>query len=216
MSSKTFTSKEFKLDGKNYKLNQAVYGAYYILPKKFKGEKLMTFVRGKNELPALIRTRYGKGSVVLTGFMFGALSHARESGVGGKVKFKPLEDLEALHMAVLKKCDLVPNVWDPGELPAAVLTSVYRDGKTVMVHFLNAAGSRYKVGEIIPAVLKGDIFPQLEKDIVFTMPGNFKKARAASPDFEGFKDLPCKQQDGGLQVTLPKELLKVYTIVHLE
>ena len=85
-----------------------------------------------------------------------------------------------------------------------------------MVHFLNATGSRYKVGETIPAVLKGNSFPQLEKDIVFTIPGDFRKARAASPDFEGFKDLPCQRQSGQLQVTLPKELLKVYTIVHLE
>ena len=216
MSNKTFTSKEFKLEGKTYKLDQAVYGAYYILPKKFKGEKLMTFVRGKNELPALIRTRYGKGTVVLTGFMFGAPSHAREAGVGAKVKFQPLKDLEELHMAVLKKCDLVPNVWNPGDLPVGVLTSVYRDGKKIMVHFLNATGSKYKPGETIPAVLKGDIFPQLEKDIVFTVPGDFKQARAASPDFAGFKALQCKRLNGELQVTLPKELLKVYTVVHLE
>ena len=216
LSSKTFTSKTFKLDGKIYKLNEPVYGAYYILPKKFKGEKLMTFIRGKNEMPALIRTKYGKGTVVLTGFMFGAPSAARESGVGSKIKFKPVKDLEELHMAVLKKCDLVPNVWNPGELPAAVLTSVYRDGKTLMVHFLNATGSNYKVGETVPAVLKGNIFPQLEKDIVFTIPGDFKKARAASPDFAGFKDLHCKQQNGTLQITLPAELLKVYTVVHVE
>ena len=86
----------------------------------------------------------------------------------------------------------------------------------VFVHFLNATGSKFKLGEKVPAVLSGDIFPKLKKDIVFTIPGNFKRARAASPDFAGYKDLQCKQQNGALQVILPKELLKVYTVVHVE
>lgn len=206
----------FTFNGKKYKLKQAVNGANYILPRKFKGEVLMTFTRGKKELPALVRTNYGKGQVYLTGFMFGANSFARECGVDKPFNFAPQYDVEKLHIDILRQCGLAPNVWQFENLPAAVLTSVYRDNSKVFVHFLNATGSKFKLGEKVPAVLSGDIFPKLKKDIVFTIPGNFKRARAASPDFAGYKDLQCKQQNGALQVILPKELLKVYTVVHVE
>ena len=46
--------------------------------------------------------------------------------------------------------------------------------------------------------------------------GNVKSAYAVSPDFEGHKPLKLKKVGERTEITLPKELLKAYTIVYVE
>ena len=78
-------------------------------------------------------------------------------------------------------------------------------------------GCRPKEGDVLDWGVSGEAYPALEKDIVFTLPGcTGQKAVAVSPDFEGARSLAAvPNPDGSLTVTLPKELLKVYTLVRI-
>ena len=60
-------------------------------------------------------------------------------------------------------------------------------------------------------------YPALTEDVVFTVPGKWREAVAVSPDFAGRKPLELRSAgEQGVTVTLPKELLKTYTIVRLK
>lgn len=204
-------------DGKIIKIATPVYGAEFLWQDgKPQGEVMMTAVLSpKVSVPALLRIACGKGQVYLTPFLFGNPAQALEVTSTKPMSFDPQPDAEALYYTVMETAGIIPNVWNPVAVPEAVLTSVYRDGKNTMVHFLNATGSKFKKGEIVPSVLKGNPYPAPTADIVFELPGKFTEIYAASPDFEGKKPLSGKHENGVTRVTLPKELLKVYTIVHL-
>ena len=220
LGGKNLSSREFS-DGKQvWKTAKPIAAAQFIWAKNkvpAGAEVLMTANLGKrNDYPALVKTTYGKGTVYLTPFLFGPPAHSHEVTSGKAVTFEPQPDAEALANAVLDKVGATRNVWNPVEVPAAVLTSVYRDGKDTMVHFLNATGSKFKKGDVLPHILKGNPFPMLAKDIVFEIPGTYRKVWAASPDFEKQDLTGVTAKDGVTRVTLPKELLKTYTIVHME
>jgi hypothetical protein len=60
-------------------------------------------------------------------------------------------------------------------------------------------------------------YPALQKDITFTLKGvKNGQVIAYSPDFAGGKVLKSTYSNGDLSVTLPKELLKTYTLIHVE
>ena len=114
------------------------------------------------------------------------------------------------------------DVWRT-DAPGGVFTTVWRetkgpDGRATVVHFLNATGcDDLKVGETCTFASPKVPFPALEKDVVFTIGGG-KSATAYSPDFGfGGRSLAARRNaDGTLTVTLPKELLKGYTIVRIK
>ena len=65
--------------------------------------------------------------------------------------------------------------------------------------------------------LHKEAWPALKEDIMFSLrDGNVKSAYAVSPDFEGHKPLKLKKVGERTEITLPKELLKAYTIVYVE
>lgn len=95
--------------------------------------------------------------------------------------------------------------------------TLYREDDQVLVHLLNGLATGNKKGDYITAGFKGTPFPPLEKDITFTVPAFGKnEIFAVSPDFEGRKPLEgTYHDDGTVTVTLPKELLKGYTLVRI-
>lgn len=111
-----------------------------------------------------------------------------------------------------------PAMWWRIDAPEQVYTSLWRekDG-TLVIHFLNATGVHNVPWENLTSEAPDPAFPALTKDIVFTLPkGLGTAALATSPDFAGEKSLPViLQSDGSLAVTLPKELLKAYTLVRV-
>ena len=69
----------------------------------------------------------------------------------------------------------------------------------------------------MPNGIRGEAWPSLNADIVFTLrDSGIEKAYAVSPDFEGRKTLKVEKVDGQTRIMLPKELLKAYTIVYME
>ncbi|MPN03474.1 hypothetical protein SDC9_150704 [bioreactor metagenome] len=91
------------------------------------------------------------------------------------------------------------------------------EGGTILVNFLNGTGTSLAPGETIPGQLTRPAWPALTEDIEFLLPGiKAQTVYAVSPDFEGHKALPFSVSTDGLHVTLPKELLKAYTIVYIK
>jgi len=220
LGGKALRSAEFSDGKQTWKTAKPITAGQFIWPKNkvpAGAEVLMTAQLGKrSDYPALVKTTYGKGTVYLTPFLFGVPAHSNEVTSGKAITFVPQPDADKLANAVLDKVGATRNVWNPLEVPAAVLTSVYRDGKDTMVHFLNATGSKFKAKDVLPHVLKGNPYPLPEKDIVYEIPGKYRKVWAASPDFAKTELKGVTEKDGVTRVILPKELLKTYTIVHME
>ena len=101
--------------------------------------------------------------------------------------------------------------------PEKVYTSFYREGDTLMIHFLNHTGFRYKPGDVMAWNVPEDAFPPLLEAIQgeVKVDRQLSEVYAVSPDFEGRKPLTFTQEGNTVKFTLPPELLKVYTIVKL-
>ena len=110
------------------------------------------------------------------------------------------------------------TVWSVRGAPDKVYTSIWKEkGGDTVIHFLNSTGTNIKPGEKMKPEAPVPTFPELKEDIVFTIPGaNVAKVTAASPDFEGVRELTFeKNPDGTVTVTLPRDLLKAYTLVRI-
>ena len=108
------------------------------------------------------------------------------------------------------------SVWKV-DAPDKVYTAMWkeRNGNTV-IHFLNGMACVPPLGVLPPADPPENPFPELAADIVFTLPFKVSEATAASPDFDGVRRLEAKRNpDGTCTITLPKGLLKAYTLVRI-
>jgi len=110
------------------------------------------------------------------------------------------------------------TVWKTAHIPDFVYTSLWRErnGDT-LVHFLNSTGTNIKYGDVMPDATPEPAFPPLKEDIRFALPARAGvRVTASSPDFAGEVELETRRTgDGLLAVSLPKNLLKAYTIVRI-
>ncbi len=108
------------------------------------------------------------------------------------------------------------TAWDVNA-PERVYSTLYRQGDTLVGHFLNGTGQNAKPGDVIQSPAPQPAFPPLAQDIIFSMDIlELKQVYAVSPDFPGQQELAFKKLDNSRwQITLPKELLKTYTVVYL-
>lgn len=108
------------------------------------------------------------------------------------------------------------DAWWTVDAPDDVYTSVWREyDETITIHFLNASGTAPKIGENLAFEAPETAFAPLVHDIRFTVPED-ESAVAVSPDFHGERRLKAERApDRSLTVTLPKELLRIYTLVRI-
>ena len=143
---------------------------------------------------------------------------AREAEVGTVWKFDP--DLQSEQDYRMKLARILSDVvsWRISA-PDTVFTSIWRetDGTTA-VHFVNAGGACLKPGDKITSMIPKTPFPPIMADITFSFIGEkVTSAVATSPDFEGARILDVLgDNDGGTRVVLPKQLLKVYTLIRIK
>lgn len=108
--------------------------------------------------------------------------------------------------------------WWRMDAPDRVMTSVWREKSGALaIHFLNLTGVKHTVGQVLDSSAPDPAFPPLARDIVFTVPGAAAcRAEAVSPDFTGARPLSSQANaDGSLTVTLPRDLLSVYTLIRI-
>ena len=110
------------------------------------------------------------------------------------------------------------RVWQVNA-PEKIYTALWKsnDG-TIYAHFFNYTGVTVKAGDALDPSYPKVAYPAVNKDITFTLKGVEKTAVAVadSPDFKGSKKLKSSWKNGDLTVTLPKELMKTYTIVKVK
>lgn len=162
--------------------------------------------------------RLGKGTVRYSSALPGEGLCFREFMLGKTCAFSPDPVLAAQYREELAKFTEKAAFWKV-DAPPMVYTTLWReqDGKLV-AHFLNATGCEMHAGDVCDADAPVPPFPDLAKDIVFTVPGlKMGKAVAYSPDLAwGGRQLKLAQNgDGTVTVTLPKEFLKGYTLVRM-
>ncbi len=171
-------------------------------------------------VPALVKAGHGKGAFYFSQFQIGVPALAREFGVrpGSLMTFERQPGAEAIGHLMLEKIIGDAKIWNPGNTPEKVLTSLYRENGVTLIHFLNATGTKLKFNDPVPFGPPEQPFPKLPEDIRFSIRlDSLSEADAVSPDFEGSKPLDfSKQPDGTYAITLPKELLTVYTLVRLK
>ncbi|MBE6368931.1 MAG: hypothetical protein E7056_02075 [Lentisphaerae bacterium] len=174
----------------------------------------------KKDQPMILERNYGKGKFIYQTASMGLHLCAGEGYVSKKWEFEPDTALEGVfsNMMLAIVNEASAGRWQTN-LPAGVLTTLYKNGNRWSIHLLNTRNNLLPKGEIVTYGVPADAFPPLEKDAVITLFDleDVKQVRAVSPDFAGARNLEFKKNStGGITLTLPVELLKVYTIIHID
>ncbi len=98
-----------------------------------------------------------------------------------------------------------------------VFTSVWRERRgTYVVHLLNGTGVRMNPGDPVVDQAPNPAFPALDKDVLIEAPATVGDvAEAMSPDFAGRIVLSSSRVGDKVVFVLPRERLKVYTLVRI-
>jgi len=156
---------------------------------------------------------FGRGELRYTPDLKGEEFFMLYENVGAPCAYKADPLREA---AFRREVGELADSWWRVEAPEKVHTALWREADgSVVIHFLNVTGVKTRAGDVAEAKAPSPAFPPLERDIVFTVPEG-TVAVAVSPDFAGARELESeKASDGSLTVTLPKELLNVYTLIRI-
>jgi hypothetical protein len=177
----------------------------------------LTMVWGKTRIPAVFTAELGKGKVMFMPLAIGSHVMQVELMTGRKLDFEldePVAEAYRYLLAdILKRANA--GTWQC-DAPAKVLTTLYKQDKSYYAHFLNGTGVNFPRGHVVVNTVPADGFPRIGQDITFTIfDSNVSVAEAASPDFENWQQLKTEKVEGGIKITLPENLLKVYTLVRV-
>ena len=164
---------------------------------------------------AVVVRPLGKGRIAYDPTRRGEAFEFQELGPRTVNKFNPDPVREKAFREELAEFTRGSSIWEI-EAPDKVYTAMWKERNgDVVIHFLNAMACDPPVGVLAPFDPPENPFPDLPADIVFTLPFDASGASAASPDFDGVRSLPVKRNGVGSTVTLPKGLLKAYTVVRI-
>lgn len=184
------------------------------LPNEYEGKTELKLDNGEL-VPAAHCRRIGKGWLVYLPVRLSARMYYEDFTGNAAAKFS--YDANAATSLKLLVNDFLPNGAKTVQTnaPEKVFISFYKTGTARYLHFLNGLGTGN--GKYIKALPK-DCFPELPQDISFTLDNNnTRQITAASPDFQGTRQLQfTTNTDGTITVTLPKEFLKIYTVLKIQ
>ena len=134
-----------------------------------------------------------------------------------KYDFKLDEALEDFCKKLLRKEFSNADSGFKVKAPEQIYTTWYRTNDAEIIHLLNATGGNAKLGQVMKGTTPEVPFPAIQEDIEISIPATqVKTSYAASPDFAGRKELKYQLKDKTLSITLPKELLKAYTLIWIK
>jgi hypothetical protein len=166
--------------------------------------------------PLMVRKPYGKGEFYYQPITLAFHLNAPEGYVGRKFDFELDPWLDKTFRGVLAKIIKDAAYWET-DAPDLVLTTLFRQDRQLVVHFLNATIGPVPKNTVIGYGVPEPAFPKLEKDITFTLPvAKASRVFAVSPDFDGERALKFTLHDGKLTAVLPKDLLHAYTLVKVD
>ena len=201
---------------------------YYVHPNYSKTaprpkESRLWARNNKNQrYPLVVERDYGKGKFIYQTNSMGLHLCAGEGYVNKPWDFDPDKNLERIFADYLKQLviDADAACWQTN-LPEGVLATVYKNAKAKRwtIHLLNVRNNHLNKGDIVKFGVTPDAFPQLANDAEIKLYDmkNVKKVYAVSADFAGRRELAFKLSgDGTLTFTMPEELLKIYTLIHID
>ncbi len=172
--------------------------------------------------PVGISVPYGDGSISYISSQIGHLNVEDERTYEQKWIFEWNQAAFEFQRALLKQFLGNSSTFEAINIPHKVLTTVYSQTqagkKYTLVHLLNATGSNMQKGQIIPKGVPDPAFPELSQDVKFKIKlSGLKNAYIVSLDFSGRELVKTLHlANGWYEVTVPKKLLKCYSIVWLE
>ncbi len=170
-----------------------------------------------NAYPLVYDAKFGKGRILYEAAPMGLSLFIGELGkVGGKWPYELDEALATLYRPYLGNLFGHATPWEV-DAPFKVATELYRQGDALVAHFLNGQGATLKKGDTYTVNPPGESWPPLQKDIQFTLNASgVKTVYAVSPDFKGHQPVPFTRNGDSITVTLPKSLLRAYTLVWMK
>ncbi|MBE6367464.1 MAG: hypothetical protein E7052_06075 [Lentisphaerae bacterium] len=170
------------------------------------------------KFPLWIEKSWGKGKFIYQPMQLAGSLYALEGAPGRKWNFTRDDALADFMHRLLRERLSKSSCWTT-DAPRKVYTTLYREPERYLVHFLNMTGSAIRKGEVMDHTVPADAYPALKNPVSFQLPVNdmpVKQVYAISPDFAGRKALQFTNKDNVINVTVPPELIKVYTIVILD
>jgi len=174
------------------------------------------------EYPAGITVPYGRGSISYISSQIGGLNVEDERTHKQEWTFEWNQEAFKFQEALFQQLFGDDCTFKPVNIPYKVLTTVYSqihdEKKYTLVHLLNATGSSMKKGQIVPKGVPEQPFPELPEDLKFNIElSELKNVFITSPNFSGRKPITMREMTNGwYEITVPKMLLKCYSIVWLE
>ncbi|MBE6367176.1 MAG: hypothetical protein E7052_04620 [Lentisphaerae bacterium] len=170
------------------------------------------------KLPLTVEKAFGKGKFIYISAVLGAELYEREASHRfpyRAVEFDPAVD--KVYRQILTQILADARVWEL-QAPEQVYSALWSNQDTIYVHLFNATGVHIKAGEKLDPKAPAIPYPAIAEDMSFTLklPAAPAEVTAYSPDFAGGKALAASFRDGQLQVKLPRELLKSYTLIHVK
>lgn len=137
-----------------YKKNRLIPRPAYSLKIKYKGEKILSFIKPseglysysveKSDYPAIIKTKKGKGEIIYFPLLAGEFYYSMK-----------VPEWERIISTMIKE-EL--NLKFKVESPSTVITEFYKDGKDWIIHIVNSTGDMKRpFSSIIPVDVKIEI-----------------------------------------------------------
>ncbi|MBE6379785.1 MAG: hypothetical protein E7047_02520 [Lentisphaerae bacterium] len=168
-------------------------------------------------VPLVVEAACGKGKMIYVAAALGAQLWEREGNQKTASRAKDFDPaVDSVYRQIMTEIAAPGRVWNVNA-PEKVVTALWSNDKKIYIHFFNATGVTVKGGDKVDPLAPREPYPALTGDITFTLK-NVKNGKviAYSPDFAGGKELKSVYSNGDLSVTLSKELLKTYTLIHVE
>ncbi|MHC4122971.1 MAG: beta-galactosidase trimerization domain-containing protein [Planctomycetota bacterium] len=193
--------------------------------KRKKPEPLINIIdkNGSILTSAAVAVPFGTGRAFYCAPRLGAINYQKVCRpIGAKWTFalnKPIAQMliNLIHHCLSDK----PLKFEAKQIPEKVFVTVYNQDsngrKSALVHLLNATGVKIEKGDTLKDHKSKPAFPPITADMVFEIElAKLTESYAASPDYKGRQPVTTKKLDKNrYEVTVPKELLKAYTIVYL-
>ncbi|MBQ7179017.1 MAG: beta-galactosidase trimerization domain-containing protein, partial [Victivallales bacterium] len=199
---------------------EAKYYLFYKLRGNINADEILlegTALDDGCKVPLIVGKMYQKGKIYYSATCIPAEFFVHECQVKNQWPYKWNRELEKYFQRLFCQVAQPAAVWQV-KAPRLVHSELYyRNSGGYVAHFLNATGTELEKGQMLIGGLHKDAWPTLNEDVTFIIrDSSVKKAYAVSPDFAGRKPLAVKNVVGKSEVTLPKEFLKAYAIVHIE
>jgi len=168
-------------------------------------------------VPLVLEVPCAKGRMIYVASAMGAQLWEREGNLKSASRSKDFDPaIDQFYRKAMSEAAAAGRVWSTNA-PEKVVTALWSNEDKIYVHFFNATGVTVKGGDKVDPLAPALPYPALTEDISFTLKAvKNGKVIAYSPDFTGGKVLESTYSNGDLTVKLPKELLKVYTLIHIQ